>query len=131
MSFTCGKFDADLFAMANKTEFEENEAYELDTTERYTPDDEHKITLDNTPVTGTVFISGMEQGEEAKVDEDGTIYYTVSEKVITFPADVTIDFVDVIYKYVKTVNEAIITNKEAAIGECSCIWPVKLRGVAA
>ena len=122
MSFTTGKFDADLFAMANKTEYETNSNYEMDAAERYEPDAAHEIELLNTPVADSIYIAGMEP-----MTETGTITtgkYTVDGKKITFSADDDIDFVDVIYKYVKEVKEAIITNKEAAIGECSAIWPV-------
>ena len=52
------------------------------------------------------------------------IYVKIDGKKITFSGDDSIDFVDVVYKYVKEVQEAIITNKESAIGECSAIWPV-------
>ena len=122
MSFTSGQFDADLFAMANKTDYEANANYELETNERHEPDANHKITLLHAPVTGSVYISGMEE-----VTGSGTITtgkYLVNQSEITFSADDDIDFVDVIYRYVQSVNEAIITNKESAIGECSCIWPV-------
>ena len=119
MSFTSGQFDADLFAMANKTDDELNSNYELETSERHSPDPTtHKITLLETPVNGSIYIAGMEE-----VTGSGTITtgkYLVNQKEITFSADDDIDFVDVVYKYVKEVNEAIITNKESAIGECSC-----------
>ena len=117
-----GQFDADLFAMANKTDYDANANYELETNERHEPDANHKITLLHTPVNGSVYISGMEE-----VTGSGTITtgkYLVNQGEITFSADDDIDFVDVIYRYVQAVNEAIITNKESAIGECSCIWPV-------
>ena len=129
MSFTTGKFDADLFAMANKTEYKANASYEMDTAERHEPDANHEIELLQTPVADTVFIAGMEETSEQTVP---TGKYKITGKKIAFSADDDIDFVDVIYKYVKEVSEAIITNKESAIGECSCIWPVKnIRGLAA
>ena len=124
MSFTSGKFDADLFAMANKTEFKSNAAYEMDAAERYEPDNAHQIELLQTPVEGSVYIAGMEP-----MSETGTITtgkYVVDGKTITFSTDDDIDFVDVIYKYVKEVKEAIITNKESAIGECSCKFKCSL-----
>jgi hypothetical protein len=117
MSFTSGQFDADLFAMANKTEYETNSNYEMDTTERHEPDASHEIELLETPVADSVFIPGMEPTTESTVAAGK---YKVDGKKITFSADDDIDFVDVVYKYVKEVNEAIITNKESAIGECSC-----------
>lgn len=121
MSFTTGKFDADLFAMANKTEYKANASYEMDTAERHEPDTDHEIELLQTPVAESIFIAGMEETDEQTIT---TGKYKVDGKTITFSADDSIDFVDVIYKYVKEVNEAIITNKESAIGECSCLWPV-------
>lgn len=133
MNFTCGQFDADLFAMANKTEYQANETYELDTKERHEPDTNHQITLIETPVEGSVYIPNM----EPLTTQSGTVtsgHYLINGKVITFSSDDDIDFVDVIYKYQpyaravqddkRLVYEAIVTNKESAIGECSCIWPV-------
>jgi hypothetical protein len=133
MNFTCGQFDADLFAMANKVEYEANPDYEIDTNERHEPDQNHQITLLETPVEGSVFIDGL----EPITTQSGTVtsgHYLINGKVITFSADDDIDFVDVIYKYKpaarsaqadqRTVYEAIVTNKESAIGECSAIWPV-------
>lgn len=134
MNFTCGQFDADLFAMANKTEYEANQSYEIDTKERHAPGaTTHQITLLETPVENTVFIAGM----EPITTQSGTVtsgHYLINGKTITFSADDDIDFVDVIYKYQpyartvqedkRMVYEAIVTNKESAIGECSCIWPV-------
>ena len=112
-----------MFAMANKTEYQENLNYELDTNERHTPDTNHKIELLHTPVEGSIYIAGM----EPVTTQSGTIVsgkYLVNGKSITFSADDDIDHVDVIYKYVQAAHEAIITNKESAIGEASAIWPV-------
>ena len=123
MNFTCGKFDADLFAMANKTEYAANANYALPTGERHEPDANHKITLLQTPIEGSVYIAGM----EPITTQSGTVtagHYLINGKEITFSADDDIDFVDVVYNYTKEVQEAIVTNKESAIGECSAIWPV-------
>lgn len=116
-----GKFDADLFAMANKTEFSQNSNYELDTSERHEPDANHEIELLQTPVADSIYIAGMEATTEQTVASGK---YKVDGKKITFSADDDIDFVDVIYAYVKEVQEAIITNKESAIGEAVALWPV-------
>lgn len=132
-----GQFDADLFAMANKVVYEQNTGYALDTQERHTPDANHQIDLLYTPIEGSVFIAGM----EPITTQSGTVtagHYLINGKKLTFSADDDIDFVDVIYQYspyadatqdekaagLKTVYEAIVTNKESAIGECSAIWPV-------
>ena len=139
MSFTSGKFDTGMFAMANaikdtaETEadhaWRQNANYVMSTGERHTPDaTTHKITLLQTPTTdattgkSSVYIAGMEQ-----VTGSGTIVagkYLVNGKDITFSADDSFEFVDVVYDYVKEVTEAIVTNKESAIGEAVCIWPV-------
>ena len=124
-----GKFDAGLFAMANKTEYAANANYELDTSERHEPNTDHEIELLQTPVADSIYIEGMEPTTEQTIASGK---YKVDGKKITFSGDDSIDYVDVIYKYVKEVQEAIITNKESAIGECSAIWPVKtIRGIAA
>ena len=118
-----GQFDADLFAMANKTEYAENVDYQLDTNERHEPDANHQIELLHTPVEGSIFIAGM----EPITTQSGTVtsgHYLINGKKLTFSADDDIDFVDVVYKYVQAAHEAIVTNKESAIGECSAIWPV-------
>jgi hypothetical protein len=124
MNFTCGQFDADLFAMANKVDYAQNSNYQMDTTERHTPDKStHKIELLHTPVEGSVFIDGM----EPITTQSGTVtagHYLINGKEITFSADDEIEFADVVYAYVQEAYEAIVTNKEAAIGECSAIWPV-------
>ena len=125
MSFTSAQFDADMFAMANKTEYAENTNYELDTNERHTPDANHKIELLHTPVEGSIYIAGM----EPVTTQSGTIVsgkYLVNGKTITFSADDDIPFVDVIYAYVQAAHEAIITNKESAIGEASCKYRCSL-----
>jgi len=121
MSFTSAQFDADMFAMANKTEYKANANYEMDTAERHDLKADHTIELLQTPVAGSIYIANMEETTETTVPSGK---YKVAEKTITFSADDDIDFVDVVYKYVKEVQEAIITNKESAIGEASCIWPV-------
>ena len=123
MNFTCGKFDADLFAMANKTEYTTNSNYALDTAERHEPNTNHQITLLHTPIEGSIYIANM----EPVTTQSGTVIsgkYLVNGSTVTFSADDDIDFVDVVYQYTKEVSEAIVTNKESAIGECSCIWPV-------
>lgn len=121
MNFTSGKFDADLFAMANKTEYKQNADYEMSTGERHEPNADHEIELLETPVEGSIYIAGMQITTEQTIP---TGKYKVDGKKITFSADDDIDFVDVVYDYVKEVQEAIITNKESAIGEAVAMWPV-------
>lgn len=121
MSITSGKFDADLFSMANATEYEANNSYELDTAERHEIDASHQITLLETPVEGSVSIRGMEEVESSP--EAGQFTVDVSTKKITFNAAES-GTVEVVYATLKSVYEAIITNKEAAIGEATALWPV-------
>lgn len=126
MNFTSAQFDSDLFSMANKTaegDYQSNANYQMDTKERYSPDANHQIELLHTPVETTVYIAGM----EPITTQSGTVtagHYLINGKKITFSADDDIDYVDVIYKYVQEVKELIVTNKESAIGEATCIWPV-------
>jgi len=136
MNFTCGQFDADLFAMANKVNYAKNENYALDTTERHKIENT-TITLEHTPLEDSIYIDGM----EPITTTTGTVtagHYLINGKTLTFSSADSIDFVDVIYQYspfadatqeektagLKTVYEAIVTNKESAIGEASAIWPV-------
>jgi hypothetical protein len=123
MNFTSAQFDADMFAMANKTDYALNSNYAVDTSERHEPDANHQIELLQTPIEGSIYIANL----EPITTQSGTVtsgHYLINGKKITFSADDDIDFVDVVYQYTKEVQEAIITNKESAIGECSCIWPV-------
>ena len=134
MSFTSGKFDTSLFSMANAIKdvpeseddhaWRTNSSYVMSAGERHTPDDStHKIELLHTPINGSVYIAGM----EPVTTQSGTIVsgkYLVNGREITFSADDEIDFIDVVYDYTQEVKEAIITNKESAIGEAVCIWPV-------
>lgn len=137
MSFTSGKFDTAMFAMANAIKdkpedqsdttehaWRNNTEYAMSTGERQTPDPTtHKVTLLHTPIEGSVYIAGM----DPLTTQSGTItagHYLINGAELTFSADDTIDFVDVVYDYVKEVKEAIVTNRESAIGEAVCIWPV-------
>ena len=131
-----GQFDADLFAMANKVNYAKNENYALDTTERHKIENT-TITLEHTPLEDSIYIDGL----EPLTTNTGTVtagHYLINGKTLTFSSADSIDFVDVIYQYspfadatqeektagLKTVYEAIVTNKESAIGEASAIWPV-------
>ena len=123
MNFTSGKFDSSLFSMANKATYAENSAYEMSAGERHDVAADHTVTLVNTPLEGSVSIEGMTETTETTV-ATGTFKVDTETKKITFCSDDDIDFVDVVYDYTITVQEAIITNKEAAIGECVALWPV-------
>ena len=118
MNFTSAKFESELFSITNKTDFVKNSNYQLPTGERHEIDANHQITLLNAPVAGTVYIRGMEETTETTVAA-GTYKVDAETKKITFSADDDMDYVDVVYDYVKEVQEAIITNKESAIGEAT------------
>ena len=121
MNFTSGKFDSSLFSMANKTKYAENASYVMSVGERHDLDANHSITLGETPIEGSVSIEGM---EEASSTAAGKFVVDPSTKKVTFYESDNIEWVDVVYDYQTTVQEAIITNKEAAIGECVALWPV-------
>ena len=123
MNFTSGKFDAELFALTNATEYEDNTTYAMPAAERHEVNPAHYITLLNIPVAGSVYINGLEETETLPV-EAGKFQVDYSSGIITFNQDEDLDNVEVIYDYQRTVREAIITNKESAIGECAAIWPV-------
>lgn len=126
MSFTSAQFNAEMFAMSyggNNMAYQDNASYKVDVKERYTPDaSTHKIELAHTPVADSIFIEGMEPASGSGTVTEGT--YLVNGKEITFSASDVIDYVDVIYSYTAAAKELIVTNKESAIGECQCVWPV-------
>lgn len=133
MSFTSGKFDAGMFSMANKTAYAENSSYAMPTLEYHTPDNEHKVTLLENPISGTVKIAGLTETQDTPTTGQfkvtttttGTSPNTKTVGQITFYASDEFDGqLEVIYDYTMTVQEAIITNKESAIGEATAIWPV-------
>ncbi len=135
MNFTSGKFDTNLFSMANaikdKEEFAEDHAWRTNSTyamsigERFTPDSAHQIELSRTPIANSIYIGGMELATGDGAPTSGHYKVdSVNPKLITFAAADDIDYVDVVYDYTQEGVEAIITNKEAAIGEAVCIWPV-------
>ena len=127
LSITSGKFDADIFSMANATEYVENATYAMPTSERHEIAS-NKITLNETPIEGSVAIRGMTEVDAAPT-EAGT--FQVDGKDVKFSSGEE-GTIEVIYDYEKSVYEAIIDNKSSAIGEASCIWPVKnIRGFAA
>ncbi len=127
ISVTSGQFNADMFAMANNRKFEdptqrtENpEPYVTFKTEKLTVDaTAHTVTLTETPVTGSVYIRGMELTKD----------YSVAAKVITFTDTELTGDVEVSYQYEVTGAEVIeIDNKAAAIGEAILKWPVYASG---
>lgn len=121
MSITSGKFDAELFSMANATEYVDNADYAMPTAERHEIDANHQITLLETPIEDSVSIKGMEEVDQNP--DAGEFTVDAATKKITFN-EAEEGTIEVIYDYKKAVAEAIIDNKSSAIGEASCIWPV-------
>jgi len=123
LNFTSGKFDARMFAVTNKAEFKANAAFAMDALEYGEVDANHQITLLHTPIAGTVKIANLEESDEATV-ASGTFKVDIETKKVTFCADDEFPQMQIVYQYEDEVQEAIITNKESAIGEATCIWPV-------
>lgn len=119
-----GKFDSSLFSMANKATYATNAAYEMSKGERHDVSASHTVVLDETPIAGSVSIEGMTEVDAQATLKTGEFNVNTETKTVTFYAEDVIDFVDVVYDYTATVQEAIITNKEAAIGEAVALWPV-------
>ena len=123
LNFTSGKFDARMFSVANKADWAKNTKYAMDAVEYSDVDANHQITLLHTPIADTVKIAGLEETDEQTV-ASGTFKVDAETKKVTFCADDEFPQMQVIYQYEDEVQEAIITNKESAIGSASCIWPV-------
>ena len=116
ISMTSGQFNAELFAMANKTKFAADASFTTFKTENLTPDaTTHKVTLAETPVDGSVAIRGLEL----------TTDFTVSGKEVTFTSETITGPVEISYEYtVADANVIKIDNKSAATGEAVMKWPV-------
>lgn len=110
-----------MFSMANKTDYAENTTYAMPTSERHEIVSA-TITLLETPIQDSVSIRGMTEVDSAPT-ETGTFQVDYENKQVKFYTDES-GVIEVIYDYEKTVYEAIITNKESAIGEATAIWPV-------
>ena len=124
MSITSGKFEADLFVMANATEFSKNDAYQMPITEYLTIDGQNEVDLAKTPITGSVSIAGLEETAQTptkgkfKVDTTGEV-----AKIQFFAGDVEND-VQVSYYYAVEAQEANIDNRSSARGEAVMKYPV-------
>ena len=120
ISMTSGQFNAELFALANGSNFEADENYTTYTTEHLTIDaTSHSITLKEVPLAKTVSIAGMKEGTTA-----GEGVFTVADKIVTFD-DSEEGEIEVSYEYtVNGANVAQIDNQTSAIGEAVFKWPV-------
>lgn len=126
LSFTSAKFDTDMFAMTNgignlnssssEHAWNTNSSYKMSTGEHLEPNTNHEVILAYTPIADSVYIAGMEETTEQTI-ASGKYKVDAETKKITFSSDDVISYVDVVYDYTKEVTEAIVTNKESAIGE--------------
>lgn len=125
MTFTSGKFDMNLFTMANAAPQETDNAFATFESEYLTVGEGLKVTIAKEPIEGTIFIDGFTEGETAA---EGV--YTVSEKEITFnTGDVAVgDQVLVTYEVSETATVVNVTNKTSARGEAMLKWPVYSAG---
>lgn len=118
MQVTSAKFEADLFAMTNATNFKTEEAFELPVHEHLTVSAEKTVTLSETPKTGSVSIGNL------VADTD----FTVAEKVVTLTSVNAGTEIDVEYIAETSAEVAEITNKSSAVGEAVLKYPVYASG---
>lgn len=128
ISMTSGQFNAELFALANGSEFLASDAYTTYTTEHLTVDaTSHSITLKEVPLAHSISIAGMVEGTTAGAGTEDTgnkDTFAVAAKVITLPEDVAGE-IEVSYEYqVAAAHVAEIDNQTSAIGEAVFKWPV-------
>lgn len=89
-------------------------------TELKTIDTNHKITLSNTPVAGTVKINGLK--EDTAVAE-GKFVVDTAAKTVEFNNDESGD-IEVTYETVVSVKELYSDNKSSAVGTLYAMYPV-------
>lgn len=134
MSFTSAKFDTSIFSMANAIKDEatkttdhawrQEDSYVMSTGEHLTSETVlTEATLLHTPIVDSIYIAGMKPTTEQTVAEGFYKWDSTNSKLL-FSADDALKYVDVVYDYIQPVTEAIVTNKESAIGEAVAIWPV-------
>jgi hypothetical protein len=135
LQMTSAQFNADLFAMANGVEFQDDPTFQMPVTEYVEVKVENNtrtLTLTNEPVEGTVSILHLKEGPEAgQPDADtGLSTFKVEGKVITLPDDEKIKgTIEVYYETeVATAKSVDINNQAAATGEAICKWPVYAAG---
>lgn len=119
MQITSGEFNAELFAMANATEYTKSN-FGVPQTEWVAMDAQKKITLKHTPNEGTVSIKGLNASDQ-------TPDFTVDGNEITFTtADDQI--MEISYEFDAEMEQVLIDNKSSAIGECTLEYPVYSSG---
>ena len=137
MNFTSGQFDPEMFAMANKTEYElvgvdqNDPGYLIPQVDRATISATNKIAvLTRKAIEGSIYIEGLEETDGTPTPKSGNdlptykVDYTKDYPTVTFPTGID-GTVEIIYEYRRqNVKVAMMTNREAAIGEATAIWPV-------
>ena len=124
MSITSGKFEADMFVMANATEFTANNAYQVPFTEVLIPDGSNEVNLAHNPISGTVSIGNMEETAQTVTAGKYKVTYDATNPKITFAAGDVADTVTISYFYAAEAQEANIDNRSSAMGEAIMVYPV-------
>lgn len=150
MQVTSGKFEADLFVMANATKFKDltggSDQYEMSCTEVLKADTNHIVTLAHVPLANTISITypddvdGM-MNDAGSSDPTAGTYQIIAPQsasgkyTLKFYADdvavgqeVTVSYfynlVSEITGEGESIAESKIDNRSSAIGEAICVWPV-------
>lgn len=140
MQITSGKFEAELFSMANGTAFETNANYKMPVKEYGTPDANGEVALGHVPAANSIYIAGLTQVASSATlasgqyklkstgsDENTLVFYMGNpEGSPVVPPDIpTGTDVEIYYEYVEAAaKEALINNTNSAIGEAILVWPV-------
>ena len=140
MQVTSGKFEAELFSMANGTTFTNNATYKMPANEHVSPDANGEVKLAHVPVKNSIYIGGMTQvaynatlasGQyklKTNGDNEDTLVFYMGDSTANpvVPPDIPDGTnADVFYEYVEaTAQESLIDNRSSAIGEAILIWPV-------
>lgn len=123
MSFESVQFDADLFAMANQQTFAADADYTTYRSEVCTVETGKTVTLDGTPISGSIRIGALKDGTGGEL--------SVSDKVVTITDDniAVGDEVEVSYEEAVTgANKIEVANNTSAVGELVAKWPVYATG---
>ena len=147
MQATSGQFNAEIFAMANGQNFEENKEYYVPFTDVIELKDDielYEIETDDPIVTDLaaypVTVEGMEKANSKTEIPDGMFFVEASTMDSTKGKYVTkitfgetanaegINTVDVTYYIKQTVKQIKVDNKTTAVGELIAKWPVYSSG---
>lgn len=132
LQMTSGEFNADLFAMANDTNFVEKTFAVPHSVEVNVGTAKTAVIKTPVSIKNSVVISGMASGEAAA---EGV--YVIAETsegtgdekyVTTLTFDSALGDIEVTYYVEETANVIEISNDTAAMGELICKWPVYANG---